>query len=263
MKKEKTTTTTVIDLGQAINGLGHHFLLCGIFGYSKPQVKFNNPTDFALAVFEGSLPCPCPFNNEALDVIHEALSMLTDREVNVLQRRCGLGEYAQPQTLQEIADGLGLTKGRVRAIEARAYQKLRHPGRSEKLRDIPVLWVHVFDCIAKLESELRRVEAQFDEFAKKIRDAMTGEAASTLPLSEEFKSRTTLNTLLAKPISDFELTVRAANSLEYAGIKTLGDLASKTEAEMLRIRNFGRRSLIECKEILSRVGLSFASPIPD
>jgi DNA-directed RNA polymerase subunit alpha len=57
-------------------------------------------------------------------------------------------------------------------------------------------------------------------------------------------------------VDELELSVRSANCLQNANIKTIGDLVQKTEAEMLKTKNFGRKSLKEIKEILSEMGLS-------
>ncbi len=54
-----------------------------------------------------------------------------------------------------------------------------------------------------------------------------------------------------------ELTVRSYNCLKTAKIQTLGELVSKTESQMLKTRNFGRKSLTELRHILSSMGLSF------
>ena len=53
------------------------------------------------------------------------------------------------------------------------------------------------------------------------------------------------------------MSVRSYNCLKNANIQTIGDLVQKTEAEMLRTKNFGRKSLNEIKEILSGLGLTF------
>jgi DNA-directed RNA polymerase subunit alpha len=53
-----------------------------------------------------------------------------------------------------------------------------------------------------------------------------------------------------------ELSVRAANCLKNANIKTIADLVQKSEAEMLKTKNFGKKSLNEIKEILTDMGLS-------
>ncbi|MCX7919447.1 MAG: DNA-directed RNA polymerase subunit alpha [bacterium] len=64
------------------------------------------------------------------------------------------------------------------------------------------------------------------------------------------------NDILDKTVDDLELSVRAFNCLKSAGIKTIRDLILKTEAEMLKYRNFGRKSLNEIKELLAKMGLS-------
>ncbi|MDR2668278.1 MAG: DNA-directed RNA polymerase subunit alpha [Puniceicoccales bacterium] len=65
-----------------------------------------------------------------------------------------------------------------------------------------------------------------------------------------------LQKLLAMSVNEIELSVRAANCLNNANILTVGELASKTESEMLRYRNFGKKSLTEIKNRLEELGLS-------
>lgn len=64
-----------------------------------------------------------------------------------------------------------------------------------------------------------------------------------------------MNTYLARSVNELELSVRAANCLKNAKIKTIGDLVQKTEGEMLRTKNFGKKSLNEIKEMLVDMGL--------
>ncbi len=66
-----------------------------------------------------------------------------------------------------------------------------------------------------------------------------------------------LNKNLMKQVSEVELSVRAANCLKNAGIRTIAELVQKTEAEMLDTKNFGVKSLNEIKELLAAMGLSF------
>jgi DNA-directed RNA polymerase subunit alpha len=75
---------------------------------------------------------------------------------------------------------------------------------------------------------------------------------------EEHKmSSSELEEKLDKSIEELELSVRSYNCLEAAGIKTIRDLVQKSESEMLKYRNFGRKSLTEIKNILKEMGLSF------
>ena len=61
---------------------------------------------------------------------------------------------------------------------------------------------------------------------------------------------------LSKSVDEMELSVRSYNCLKNANIRTIGELVQKTEAEMLKTKNFGRKSLNEIKEILGSMGLS-------
>jgi len=69
------------------------------------------------------------------------------------------------------------------------------------------------------------------------------------------------NEALLKPVSELELSVRSANCLQNANIKYIYELVSKTEGEMLRTKNFGRKSLNEIKEILSTMGLGLGMKV--
>jgi DNA-directed RNA polymerase subunit alpha len=96
---------------------------------------------------------------------------------------------------------------------------------------------------AKIVKEQLSIFINFDE---------TEEApAIELPKSEE-----KLNENLFRSVDELELSVRSANCLQNANIKTIGDLVQKTEADMLKTKNFGRKSLKEIKEILAEMGLS-------
>lgn len=70
-----------------------------------------------------------------------------------------------------------------------------------------------------------------------------------------------LNELLSQPLSIMDLSVRSANSLTSAGLKTIGDLVSKQEEEILNYKNCGKRSINEIKEKLVELGLSLGSRI--
>ena len=68
---------------------------------------------------------------------------------------------------------------------------------------------------------------------------------------------------LNRSVEELELCVRSYNCLKNANIQTIGDLVQKTEAEMLRTKNFGRKSLNEIKEILASMGLSLGMKIDE
>ena len=96
---------------------------------------------------------------------------------------------------------------------------------------------------AKIVKEQLSIFINFDE---------AEEPAEEVKPVEEQK----LNENLFRSVDELELSVRSANCLQNANIKTIGDLVQKTEAVMLKTKNFGRKSLKEIKEILAEMGLS-------
>lgn len=77
------------------------------------------------------------------------------------------------------------------------------------------------------------------------------------PFFEEYEvEEEKINQNLFRPVSELELSVRSANCLKNANISMIGELVQKTEAEMLKTKNFGRKSLNEIKSILEDMGLS-------
>lgn len=75
-------------------------------------------------------------------------------------------------------------------------------------------------------------------------------------VAEETEEQKQMKEKLKMPISELELSVRSSNCLREAKIKTIGDLVSKSELEMLKFRNFGKKSLAEINKILGGMGLA-------
>ena len=90
-----------------------------------------------------------------------------------------------------------------------------------------------------------RFEEEFEEEAEERVD-------------EEF---TRIKALLGKSVEELELSVRSANCLRAARIRTLGDLVQKTEQEMLQYRNFGKKSLKEIEDLIEGMGLAFGMDV--
>jgi DNA-directed RNA polymerase subunit alpha len=103
---------------------------------------------------------------------------------------------------------------------------------------------------AKILKEQLTIFVNFDE---------TEEESVRTP--EESSSKPALNDNLFKTVDSLELSVRAANCLENANIKFIGELVTKSETEMLKTKNFGRKSLNEIKDILAEMGLSLGMKI--
>jgi DNA-directed RNA polymerase subunit alpha len=70
-----------------------------------------------------------------------------------------------------------------------------------------------------------------------------------------------INPYLSRPVDDLELSVRSANCLRNANIRYIGELVQRTENEMLKTKNFGRKSLNEIKQLLSEMDLSLGTKI--
>lgn len=96
---------------------------------------------------------------------------------------------------------------------------------------------------AKILKEQLNIFINFEEKAEPV-------AEPTDPEEEK------LNENLWRTVDELELSVRSANCLQNANIKYIGELVQKTESEMLKTKNFGRKSLKEIKEILAEMGLS-------
>jgi DNA-directed RNA polymerase subunit alpha len=103
--------------------------------------------------------------------------------------------------------------------------------------------------------------------AKLIKDHMNifinfEEEIETASASEERRPEIK-NENLNRSVEELELSVRSYNCLKNANIQSIGELVQKTEAEMLKTKNFGRKSLNEIKEILSSMGLSLGMKIDE
>ena len=79
---------------------------------------------------------------------------------------------------------------------------------------------------------------------------------TAVPVGGDDRREAPANENLYRSVDDLELTVRSANCLQNADIKYIGELVQKTEQEMLKTKNFGRKSLNEIKEFLHEMGLS-------
>jgi DNA-directed RNA polymerase subunit alpha len=102
---------------------------------------------------------------------------------------------------------------------------------------------------ARILQDQLQVFITFEEPKKKLE----GEAKPELPF----------NPALLKKVDELELSVRSANCLKNDNIVYIGDLIQKTEAEMLRTPNFGRKSLNEIKEVLANMGLHLGMDVPN
>jgi DNA-directed RNA polymerase subunit alpha len=81
--------------------------------------------------------------------------------------------------------------------------------------------------------------------------------------SQEDRDKAELDKVLTMSIDEIELSVRASNCIQKANIKTIGDLIQKSEVDMLKYKNFGKKSLNEIKKILTDMGLSLGMSLSE
>ncbi len=112
---------------------------------------------------------------------------------------------------------------------------------------------------ARILQDQLQLFVHFDE-ALAQSSALIGMAAPSP--SDAANDANQINRYLLKKVDELELSVRSANCLKNDNIIYIGDLVQKTEAEMLRTPNFGRKSLNEIKEVLSSMGLRLGMDIP-
>ena len=89
------------------------------------------------------------------------------------------------------------------------------------------------------------------------------EGIDTPPVQVSDEEKGALYEKLGRSVDEMELSVRSYNCLKNANIRTIGELVQKTESEMLKTKNFGRKSLNEIKEILAGMGLSLGMKLDD
>ena len=116
---------------------------------------------------------------------------------------------------------------------------------------------------ARILQDQLQLFVHFDESQVRMAPSpMIGAAAMPMTAEQVQTDTNQLNRYLLKKVDELELSVRSANCLKNDNIIYIGDLVQKTEAEMLRTPNFGRKSLNEIKEVLASMGLRLGMDIP-
>jgi DNA-directed RNA polymerase subunit alpha len=115
---------------------------------------------------------------------------------------------------------------------------------------------------ARILQDQLQLFVHFDEGMTMVSTPTGAGGGHTMSQSDADQDANQLNRYLLKKVDELELSVRSANCLKNDNIIYIGDLVQKTEAEMLRTPNFGRKSLNEIKEVLSSMGLRLGMDIP-
>lgn len=175
-----------------------------------------------------------------IEQTEQALRSLTPREEMIMRMRFGIDRA--PMTPEQVGahPDIMVTRGRVRQIEAKAIYKLRHPSRAKPISDCLMNLRELTTRHEDLKAENERLRAAVDRLTVRIREAGLADQ-DTLGYAP----------VLDRPVEELELSVRSANCLALEDIEYVGQLVQKTEVELLKTKNFGRKSLREIKEVLA------------
>lgn len=188
-------------------------------------------------------------------MVDAQLDTLAPREREILRKRFGIDKESA-QTHQGVGEDEDVTRERIRQIESKALRKLRHPSRKRVLASLlePVGEpVAVASANERQKADLRLQKAFVDQCSSLMRAAEPLMALLDNAVSDK---RWVRGDNLSRSVDELHLNIRAVRCLRDVGILTIGDLVKKTERDLLRIKNFGRKSLREIKEILANMGLS-------
>lgn len=178
-------------------------------------------------------------------------SNLTDREIYCLK-----AYYKEVRNLESVGKSLNITRERVNQIIRKAIMKLKHSS-----KELLIQGKDKFELIS-----LNEKEEIIKEFKEKISYDLIIEWISNHEITEELLDicHSIINTYHNRPkeqeeitIEDLDLSVRSYNCLKRWNIHTLKDLTSRTRDDMMKVRNFGRKSLKEVESKLKEIGLSF------
>ena len=169
---------------------------------------------------------------------------LSQREKDVLQMR-----YGELLCIDDVARRYGVTRERIRQIEYKALRRLGKPVPK------PIERRHA-DLILLDDGEIE-IREDGKAIYRKAYNPEDNILENLVQAYFEWKRVTEMTKLSDIFIEDLDLSVRSYNCLRRAGILTLNDLTKKTEIDMMKVRNLGRKSMKEVREKLNAMGFDF------
>ena len=170
----------------------------------------------------------------------KAFEELSDREQGVIEM-----QYQEGLTLEDCGKKYGVTRDRIRQIRERAIRKMRNPARIK-------YWILPEpDVVAELRKQAEEAETKAKAYRHKLKKVYhaLGISVPVEPPQEEDTEERRLEDI---KVEDLDLSVRSYTCLSRAGIQTLADIAGMNHIQLCRIRNLGRKSVIEverkCRE---------------
>lgn len=184
--------------------------------------------------------------------------------IPIMLNELGLINYRESQIMRDVINGTdlgwiaqnyGLTRTRITQI---FYKGCR------KARDLSTIKVQLNE-LSELKNEMAQMKAEL----KIMNDELKVQRAAEQELQEmdeeerikHIKETDEILKMLNTRLVDCNLTVRSLNCLKSADVETIGDLARLTRSELLRFRNFGKKSLGELDDFLDSKGLSFGTDV--
>lgn len=138
-------------------------------------------------------------------------------------------------------------------------KKKTGPASPERLLNVNELWMQVY---GRFKNGRGCTEAERLLLEKAFKTFLRGTLAQVLAFDELSVPSDVKEEDLRKKIDELEFSVRTANALERAGIRTVRDLASKSEVDILRIRDLGRKALKEIRWSLAQLHLTLGMKLP-
>ena len=160
-------------------------------------------------------------------------------------------ERREPEALPINAMLIDADFSPISRVNFRAEPRPSAPGEERLVLEV---WTN-----GSLDPELAVAEASRileDQFSLLTAFPLAAHTEEERPETGESQPRVSLNEHLFRNVDELELSVRASNCLKTANIRTIADLVQKTESELLKTKNFGKKSLNEIKTILGEMGFS-------
>ncbi len=180
-------------------------------------------------------------------------------QVDVLRKRLGF-ETGDVMTLAQIAAVYQLSIERIRQSEAKALRKLRHPSRADYLRPIvpPISDADAGVYLAGMQTTIEE-NAWARKLGPSIRVKVLEEVSRDPRLLRELEQQAgvTLGEKGETRLEDLDLSTRTHNTLDAAGITTVSAIMRTPPGELLKVKNFGRKSYNEIRDVLADLDLEY------
>lgn len=153
-----------------------------------------------------------------------------------------LHEVMEGKKYEDVGEVLGLSRERVRQLFEKALRKIRYGS---------VVYGKVYDEVLTLRGENQNLRKVIERQEAMLKDYMEKLHIEDMP-QEQMAAE-----LYGKRLVDCDLSVRTLNCLKGADIDTIGDLVQYDKTDLLRLRNFGKKSLTELDDFLASIGQEF------